>query len=90
MTLQMFLGFSHTLSDNLLMFRTKKLRPEYRDNYAPAPTQHNKVTIVHNYHPSVLPPPSAAQGTEAKYRALPEAAEGEYRDIPEATEEAQE
>ena len=60
-------------SDNLLMFRRKKLDPSYRDNYAPAVNpQGIKVTsITYNLAPGVEP--SVAQPVmEAEVRELPE------------------
>ena len=48
-------------SDNLLMFRAKRLDPRYRDNYDVRPTvQEIKVTsITFNLHPGVAPPAEA-------------------------------
>ena len=44
-------------SDNLLMFRLKKLRPEYRENYSIPNDQHIAVTkIIINLAPGVVPP----------------------------------
>lgn len=43
-------------SDNLLMFRAKKLDPSYKDNYQPGTVNDNrKVTIVYNYPPGLEP-----------------------------------
>ena len=66
-------------SDNLLMFRRKKLDPTYRDNYiVNVETKDIKVTsITFNLHPSVqFPPgfqsPAPEPVPEAEYRELPE------------------
>ena len=47
-------------SDNLLMFRRKKLDPTYRDNYDPQVVKQDiKVTsIVFNLHPDAVLPPA--------------------------------
>ena len=60
-------------SDNLLMFRRKKLDPTYRDNYVVnVGTKDIKVTsITFNLHPSVAPPPASEPVTEAEVRELP-------------------
>ena len=65
-------------SDNLLMFRRKKLDPAYRDNYAPPVNpQDIKVTsIVYNLHPSVAPPPAPEPVTDAEYLELPAGVDG--------------
>ena len=51
-------GHERQFSDNLLMFRAKKLDPSYRDNYDPRPThQEIKVTsITYNMPAGVAPP----------------------------------
>ena len=61
-------------SDNLLMFRRKKLDPSYRDNYVVnVGTKDIKVTsITFNLHPSVALPPAPEPVTDAEYRELPE------------------
>ena len=61
-------------SDNLLMFRRKKLDPTYRDNYVVnVGTKDIKVTsITFNLHPSVAPPPASEPVTDAECRDLPE------------------
>lgn len=43
-------------SDNLLMFRAKRIDPAYKDNYQPAPATTNNTQIVFNFHPSVPAP----------------------------------
>ena len=60
-------------SDNLLMFRRKKLDPTYRDNYAPTVNpQGVKVTsITFNFHPDVVQPSASQPMTDAEYRELP-------------------
>ena len=43
-------------SDNLLMFRAKRLDPAYKDNYQPAPSLPNTVTQVNiHLHPDAAP-----------------------------------
>ena len=65
-------------SDNLLMFRRKKLDPTYRDNYVVnVGTKDIKVTsITFNLHPSVAPPPAPEPVTDAEYRELSAAGDG--------------
>ena len=69
-------------SDNLLMFRAKRLDPEYRDNYSePNKGQTAPVTqIITNLAPGVEMPRDAEGQT--RYREVPPAEEGEYRVIP--------
>ena len=71
-------------SDNLLMFRMKRLQPEYRENYStPNKDQQVAVTkIIINLAPGVEPPPGALDG-QTSYREAPPATEGEYREISE-------
>ena len=69
-------------SDNLLMFRLKKLRPEYRENYLdPNKQQSGTVAatkIVINLAPGVVPP------DQPQIIELPVSnVEGEYREISE-------
>ena len=61
-------------SDNLLMFRRKKLDPSYRDNYTPTVNpQDIKVTsITFNFPPGIEPPAAPEPVTEAEVRELPE------------------
>ena len=67
-------------SDNLLMFRAKRLDPSYRDNYeVPNKGQQVAVTkIIINLAPGVLPP-DQPQVIELPCSIL----EGEYREISE-------
>ena len=59
-------------SDNLLMFRAKRLDPSYRDNYVgPNKDQQVAVTkIIINLAPAVKPPAEVIEATE--YREIPE------------------
>ena len=73
-------------SDNLLMFRAKRLDPEYRDNYSePNKGQTSPVTqIIINLAPGVEMPAEVEGQTQ--YREVRPATEGEYREIPEGDE----
>lgn len=74
-------------SDNLLMFRAKRLDPAYKDSYSPPPNERPPVTkIIIHMPPGVeLPAPrEVAEGvipTEYVHRELPTASEGEYREV---------
>ena len=58
------IGSTWQYSDNLLMFRVKRLDPEYKDNYDPRPATAPIVTqIVINWPPGVTPPPDLVQST---------------------------
>ncbi|MCH8089849.1 MAG: hypothetical protein IH955_07540, partial [Chloroflexi bacterium] len=73
-------------SDNLLMFRAKRLDPNYRDNYAePNKDQNVPVTqIIINLAPGVEMP-AGVEG-QTHYREVRSAVEGEYREIAEEDE----
>ena len=65
-------------SDNLLMFRAKRLDPEYRDSYNPPPSQSPPITkIIINLAPGVTWPDGSPPPGEV---------EGEHWDIPEGQE----
>lgn len=71
-------GTYREYSDNLLMFRLKKLRPEYRENYA-APDRGQQVAvtkIIINLAPGVKPPGEVVEATE--YREI---SEGDDEDL---------
>ena len=51
-------GQERQYSDNLLMFRAKKLDPSYKDNYVPSEDRPTSVTQINiHLHPSVSPNP---------------------------------
>jgi hypothetical protein len=60
-------GAETQYSDNLLMFRTKRLDAQYKDNYAPPPTSTNvkitKVTIV-------MPSDDGSDAVEVEHREV--------------------
>ena len=66
-------------SDNLLMFRAKRLDPSYRDSYSPPPNERPPVTkIIINFPPGVVPP------DQPQTIELPGASvDGEYREVSE-------
>jgi len=74
-------------SDNLLMFRAKRLDPQYRDNYSDANKESGAAPvtqIIINLAPGVEMPEEVEGQTH--YREVRPAAEGEYREIPEGDE----
>ena len=82
-------GSTIQYSDNLLMFRTKRtkrLDPEYRDNYSDKPESGAApvTQIIINLAPGVEMPAEVEGQTQ--YREVRPAAEGEYREIPEEKE----
>jgi len=71
-------------SDNLLMFRAKRLDPSYRDNYAEPNKEHGvRVTkIIINMPPGMKLPPGELKG-QFEYQETPPAVEGEFREVEE-------
>ena len=67
-------GMTVQYSDNLLMFRAKRLDPAYKDNYDPRPATTPTVTqIVINWPSGVTPPPDLST-VEAEVKELDAAA----------------